>query len=177
MRLFMFGCHTPKHNRHMARAVSTLLAPAMRAIALDLTDAPFDTLDGARLLGLDADDPAGLTRAVRAGLPAPAFDALRDALGLPAPALADALGIAPRTLARRRTAGRLAPDESDRLLRAARLAEMAAVALGDVESGATWMTEPHALFDGETPLRYSDTAPGARAVEDALYAVEFTAAA
>ena len=143
-----------------------------------LTALPFDALDGADLLGLDGTgDPPALARAVRDGLPARAFDALRDALGLPAPALAEALGIAPRTLARRRSAGRLAADESDRLLRAARLTEMAVVALGDPRAGADWMTEPHALFGGETPLRHADTAPGARAVEDALYAVEFTAAA
>ncbi|MDT0632663.1 antitoxin Xre-like helix-turn-helix domain-containing protein [Rubrivirga sp. S365] len=144
----------------------------------DLDTVPFDALDGSRLLGLDGvDGPVRLARAVRAGLPARAFDALREALALPAPALAEALGIAPRTLARRRAAGRLATDESDRLLRAARLAEMAAVALGDDRAGAEWMTEPHALFGGEPPLRHADTAPGARAVEDALYAVEFTAAA
>lgn len=143
-----------------------------------LDSVPFDTLDGSHLLNLpDADDPVALAHAVREGLPADAFDALRDALGVPSPTLADALAIAPRTLARRRGAGRLAPDESDRLLRAARLTEMAAVALGDREAGAQWMTEPHALFGGEPPLRHADTAPGARAVEDALYAVEFTAAA
>ena len=137
---------------------------------------PFEALDGSHLLGL-ADDSTALAHAVREGLPASAFDTLRDALAVPAPTLADALGIAPRTLTRRRGAGRLAPDESDRLLRAARLAEMAAVALGDQRAGAEWMTGPHALFGGESPLRHADTAPGARAVEDALYAVEFTAAA
>ena len=163
----------------MARISRILPALSMKPTLLaDPASVPFDALDGADLLGLDgAGDPFELARAVRDGLPATAFDALRGALGLPAPALAEALGIAPRTLARRRSAGRLAPDESDRLLRAARLTEMAVVALGDPRAGADWMTEPHALFGGETPLRHADTAPGARAVEDALYAVEFTAAA
>ena len=146
-------------------------------VASALSAVPFDALDGTRLLGLDADggavDPA---RAVRAGLPAAAFDALRDALGLPAAALADALGVAPRTLSRRRANGRFTAEESDRLLRAARLTEMAAVALGDPEAAAEWMTEPLSLF-GEPPLRHADTAPGAREVEDALYVVEYTAAA
>ena len=143
----------------------------------DLSAVPFETLDGTRLLGLDdnggAVDPA---RAVRDGLPAAAFGALQDALGLPTAALAAAVGVTPRTLSRRRADGRFTADESDRLLRAARLAEMAAVALGDPEAAAEWMTAPHALF-GEPPLRHADTAPGAREVEDALYAVEYTAAA
>ena len=144
----------------------------------DVLAVPFDALDGTRLLGL-RDGSGGVSdprQAVRAGLPAPAFDALRDALGLPASALADALGIAPRTLSRRRADGRLAPDESDRLLRAARLTEMATAALGGVDAAAVWMTRPHALL-GEPPLRHADTAPGAREVEDALYAIEYSAAA
>lgn len=138
----------------------------------DLTAVPFEALDGTRLLDLDAD----ASHAVRSGLPAVAFDALQDVLGLPAAVLADALAIAPRTLTRRRAAGRFASDESDRLLRVARLVEMAAVALGGVDAAAIWMTAPHSLF-GESPLRHADTDPGAREVEDALYAIEFTGAA
>lgn len=140
----------------------------------DLAAVPFDALDGARLLVLGEQPPA---RAVRDGLPTDAFDALQAFLGLPAAALAAALGIAPRTLARRRAAGRLAPDESDRLLRTARLAEMALVALGDAAAAAAWLVEPKRLLGGESPLRHADTDAGARAVEDMLYAVEFTAAA
>ena len=162
----------------MARTLLNIPLDLMEFPVLpDLSAVPFETLDGTRVLGLDDDggavDPA---RAVRDGLPAAAFDALRDALGLPAAALAAAVGVAPRTLSRRRADGRFTADESDRLLRAARLAEMAAVALGDPEAAAEWMTAPHALF-GEPPLRHADTAPGAREVEDALYAVEYTAAA
>ena len=138
----------------------------------DLSLVPFEALDGTRLLDLES-EPG---RAVRSGFPSVSFDALQDALGLPSAALADALGLAPRTLTRRRSAGRFAPDESDRLLRMARLVEMAAVALDSFEAAAVWMTPPHTLF-GESPLQHSDTNPGAREVEDALYAIEFTGAA
>ena len=140
----------------------------------DLSSASFDALDGTRILGLDGSAPG---RAVRAGLPVEAFDALQAFLDEPVAALATVLGIAPRTLARRRQAGRLAPDESDRLLRTARLAEMALVALGSPAASAAWLAEPKRLLGGESPLRHADTAPGAREVEDMLYAVEFTAAA
>ncbi len=148
----------------------------MEALVLpDITAVPFDALDGTRLLGLD--EPNGAARAVREGLSINAFDAVQAFLGVPAAQFAEAVGIAPRTLARRRQAGRLAPDESDRLLRTARLAEMALAAFEDADAAAAWFTEPKRLLGGESPLRAADTAPGAREVEDMLYAVEFTAAA
>lgn len=142
-------------------------------VLVDLTAVPFDVLDGTRLLDLP-NEPA---RAIRTGLPIRAFDALRDALGLPAAALAASLGVAPRTLSRRRESGRLSPAESDRLLRVARLAEMATVALGDGDAAAVWMTRPHRLLGDETPLHHADTAPGAREVEEMLHAIEFSSAA
>ncbi len=152
----------------------TRLSSAMEPpVLLDLSAVPFDTLDGTLLLELEGTP----SRAIRNGLPAHAFDALQSALGLPAAALAEALKMAPRTLSRRRASGVLAPDESDRLLRVARLAEMATAALGDSEAAAAWMTHPHALLEGETPLQRADTAPGAREIEDMLYAIEFTSAA
>ena len=148
----------------------------MEALVLpDIQAVPFDALDGTRLLGLD--EPGSAARAVRDGLPIDAFDAVQAFLGVPAAQLAEAVWIAPRTLARRRQTGRLAPDESDRLLRTARLAEMALAAFEDADAAAAWLTEPKRLLGGESPLRASDTAPGAREVEDMLYAVEFTAAA
>lgn len=159
----------------MARTFWRAPLPAMELTLPDLSAVPFDALDGTRLLGIDA--RLAPARAVRDGLPTDALDALQAFLDTPAATLADALGIAPRTLSRRRASGRLASDESDRLLRTARLAEMALVALGDPTAAAAWLVEPKRLLGGESPLRHADTAPGARAVEDMLYAVEFTAAA
>lgn len=140
----------------------------------DLSAVPFDRLDGTRLLDLDAGDLAAL---LRTGLPVEAFDAVHLALGVTASDLANAVGISPRTLARRRVAGRLAADESDRLLRTARLVEMALVALDDVSAAAGWMVRSHARLDGATPLVASGTDPGARRVEDLLAAIEFLAPA
>lgn len=140
----------------------------------DLAAVPLDQLDGTRLLDLDGRD---VVAAVRAGLPAHALERLHDLLDLPMQDLAALLGIPPRTLTRRRQGGHLTPDESDRLLRLARLAELALAVFEDAGAARTWLTEPKRLLGGETPLAHADTAPGARAVEDMLYAVEFTAAA
>jgi putative toxin-antitoxin system antitoxin component (TIGR02293 family) len=137
----------------------------------DLRAVPLDRLDGTRLLDLN-EAPVSV---IRDGLPSDAFDRLQAFLGCAASALASALGIASRTLARRRRTGRLSPDESDRLLRAARLAELALAVFED--AAAEWLTTPKRLLDGETPLERADTAPGAREIEDMLFAVEFSAAA
>ncbi len=140
----------------------------------DLTAVPLDQLDGARLLEIDGTD---VVAAVRTGLTALALERLHDVLDLPAQDLAAVLGIPPRTLTRRRQAGRLTPEESDRLLRIARLTELALAVFEDADAARTWLTEPKRLLGDETPLAHADTAPGVREVEDMLYAVEFTAAA
>lgn len=139
----------------------------------DLRTVPLDRLDGTRLLDLDGAPVPVLRR----GVPTDAFDHLQAFLGCSASALADAIGIAPRTLARRRQAHRLSPDESDRLLRTARLAELALAVFEDAAAAAEWLTTPKRLLGGETPLERADTTPGAREVEDMLFAVEFSAAA
>lgn len=139
----------------------------------DLRDVPLDRLDGTRLLDLN-EAPVSV---IRDGLSAEAFDQLQAFLGCSVSALASTLGIAARTLARRRQTGRLSPDESDRLLRTARLAELALAVFEDAEAAAEWLTTSKRLLDGETPLERADTAPGAREVEDMLFAVEFSAAA
>lgn len=140
----------------------------------DLSAVPLDQLDGTRLLDLDGHE---VVAAVRAGLPARALERLHDLLDVPMQDLAALLGIPPRTLTRRRQGGRFAPDESDRLLRLARLAELALVVFEEADAARIWLIEPKRLLGGETPLAHADTDPGAREVEDMLYAVEFTAAA
>ena len=58
---------------------------------------------------------------VQRGLPYAAFERFQEHTQMPLGQLAAWTGIRERTLARRKREGRLQPDESDRLLRAARL--------------------------------------------------------
>lgn len=134
---------------------------------------------GARLLGLNPDAPPHrLIEAVRAGLPFKTFERLQAFLDVPARELGEALLISARTLARRKKQQQLSPEESDRLLRLARLSEMAFVVFEqNRERAHRWMTGPKNLLGGESPLRRADTEAGAREVEDMLYALEFTTAA
>lgn len=102
------------------------------------------------------------------GLPIRSFDRLQEALGISATTLADTISIAMRTLRRRRKTGHFKTDESERLLRLARLFERASEVLGSPERARTWMKEPLPVLGGQSPLDYADTEPGAREVERVL---------
>jgi putative toxin-antitoxin system antitoxin component (TIGR02293 family) len=120
-------------------------------------------------IGLDIESTDDLIVRLKRGLPTSAFDRLRDELGLAAEALAALTGVSTRTLARRKKRHEpLALDTSERLLRLARLYEIATDVLGDEESARRWLKSPNVALAGQTPLDYADTEPGAREVEDLL---------
>jgi putative toxin-antitoxin system antitoxin component (TIGR02293 family) len=123
-------------------------------------------------LGLRADTPADAIARVERGLSPAAADRLANRLGLSPAQLARAAGASPRTLARRRRAGRLAPAESDRLYRLARLFERAVEAFGGdaeaEEDAKRWFHLPQWALGEATPLDYAHTDPGAREVEALL---------
>jgi putative toxin-antitoxin system antitoxin component (TIGR02293 family) len=115
----------------------------------------------------------GLAARVREGLPFRAFEALLAALGLTAPELAALVGVAPRTLARRKAARRLSPIESDRLYRVAHVAFQAVEVLGSLEKARAWLHRDNAALGGTPPLRELDTDIGARRVEEVLQRLAF----
>jgi putative toxin-antitoxin system antitoxin component (TIGR02293 family) len=124
-------------------------------------------------LGLRGGDTTELIAQLEAGLPFEALRRFEANSGLEPALVLSVLGIPERTLARRRTAGRLAPEESERLLRIGMVFERA-VALfdGDVRSAVGWLTSAKKALGGETPLRYARTEPGAREVENLIGRVE-----
>ena len=73
------------------------------------------------LLGFEPLDNAALVARVEEGFSYRALERLRSNVGLSREALADLVQINPRTLDRRKEGGQLRPEESDRLLRAARV--------------------------------------------------------
>ena len=102
---------------------------------------------------------------VRRGLPYSVVEALASAVGSRRE-LAQAVGMSATTLARRQRTGRLTPAESDRTVRIARVVDMSRVLMrGDLEATRQWLTTPHDLLDGESPLQRADTETGARDVE------------
>ncbi len=124
-------------------------------------------------LGIRSGGTAKLIEQLEAGFP---FDALRKFelnSGVEANLLVSILAIPERTLARRRTAGRFAPDESERLLRISIVFEKSVELFdGDVASAVQWLTTSKKALNGETPLKYSRTEPGAREVENLIGRVE-----
>ena len=92
-------------------------------------------------------------------------EALADAIGS-RQELAQALGMPASTLARRQRTGCLTPAESDRAARIVRVVGMSrALMRGDLDAAREWLTTPHDLLDGESPLQRASTETGAHDVE------------
>ena len=114
-----------------------------------------------------------LHTAVRAGLPFRSFVNVAEALDLRAGELADLIGVASRTLARRKHLKTLSAVESDRLVGIARIAALAEATLGSREHVRGWLRHPNRALGGVTPLTCLDTEPGRRQVEETLYQIRY----
>jgi putative toxin-antitoxin system antitoxin component (TIGR02293 family) len=73
-----------------------------------------------------------------------------------------------RTLANRRKAGVLTANQSDRLIRAARVLAGAEETFGSPEKAGLWLRRATSALAGERPLDLLDTEEGAREVETLL---------
>lgn len=80
--------------------------------------------------------------------------------------------ISRRTADRRAKAGRLSPDESDRIVRLLRVTEMAERTFGEGQAAETWMRAPKPFLDGQSPLDALRTEAGGRIVEEELLAIQ-----
>jgi putative toxin-antitoxin system antitoxin component (TIGR02293 family) len=114
-----------------------------------------------------AEMPMAWLGPVREGLPVDAVDAVLASGRLTAAEL-DRLALPRKTLAHRRTIGRLTPEQSDRLARILRLIEEAEITFGDPGKAHGWLRRPSSLLDNEAPLDRLDTDIGARQVEALL---------
>jgi putative toxin-antitoxin system antitoxin component (TIGR02293 family) len=119
-------------------------------------------------------DDLALAWRVEEGIPASAIKFLSELLGLGSIARTAALvHMSARTAERRvKAKARLAPAESERVVRIIRVMSRAESVLSSKESARKWMSQPLGIFRGKTPLEMSATEPGARAVEQALGRLE-----
>lgn len=120
---------------------------------------------------LEKEVPA-LVAALKEGLPADRVEKLRASLEVTTGHIAKLLGIPSSTLSRRRRAGRLGRDESERAYRVARLLERTTEVFGTLAQARAWLKQPQYALGGQVPLAFSDTEPGAREVEDLLGRIE-----
>lgn len=105
--------------------------------------------------------------AVRTGLPYEAFTALRDSLFITNEQLASVLGIARRTLSKRRHDGHFTASESNAISRVSRLYVGAVNFFGNPDHALTWLKTLQPALEA-TPLSLLDTDPGAEEVSALL---------
>lgn len=125
-------------------------------------------LGGEPVLGRPIRTESDLQTAIREGLPQGVLEELMHAANLTLKELAASLDLSPRSLQRRRRAGRLARYESDRVYRMARILVLAKRYLGSAEAAPKWLKRPNRGLGGKTPLESLDTELGARTVENVL---------
>ena len=124
-------------------------------------------------LGLAMTSTPHLIRELRRGLPFRAIEFLSSESGITVSEISALVGIPPRTLARRKASGRLAPEESERLLRISRIFELSVGLFdGGVTDAVAWLCTPRRALAGSTPLAYSATELGARDIETLIGQLE-----
>jgi putative toxin-antitoxin system antitoxin component (TIGR02293 family) len=126
-----------------------------------------------RALGLKASSSGELIRQVRRGFSFRSLLDLQTRVGVPLAEIASIIDLPPRTLARRKSSGRLSADESEKLLRLSAVFEQAVDLFeGNQANALKWLTAPKKELENESPLAYSRTELGAREVEDLIGRLE-----
>lgn len=125
------------------------------------------------LLGLEVGHTPALLQRIKEGLSYNSWESFIRNTDLLKEQAVNLVQISSRTLARRKEEGRLHPDESDRLVRAARIFGLTSELFdGDVDSARKWLTAAQPALGGSTPIEYASTEVGAREVESLIGRLE-----
>ena len=119
-------------------------------------------------LDIDRFDEIELIKRVRSGLPYSALESLAKRFGLSPTELLRVLRIPQRTLARRKKSQMLAMDESDRLVRLARIGVLAEQTHGNEVRAGRWLREPNSALGNTAPILWLDTDLGTTEVAELL---------
>jgi putative toxin-antitoxin system antitoxin component (TIGR02293 family) len=130
-----------------------------------------NTIYGASI-GIKTNQTDEIIETLRKGFSFSAFSLLQNELGIPANALASTVNITIRTLARRKQEGKLQTDESERVLRLAKIFDRCKELLEDKQLARQWFKTPKTALNGKTPLEYADTEPGVQEINDILGRLE-----
>jgi putative toxin-antitoxin system antitoxin component (TIGR02293 family) len=129
-------------------------------------------LGGAKVLRRPAATLLDLHHAAERGLPARVIEMLGKSLNASREDLLNALALSPRTLIRRQKEGALSSEESDRVLRLARVAAQAEEVLGGREDAVNWLHRANRSLGGHKPLDLVRTDAGSELVVDVLGRLE-----
>lgn len=110
---------------------------------------------------------------IQAGLSFRAVQNLQHALDLPLEKIAAFLGMSRATLHRRKTQGKIARNESERLIRYQRLVKKAEDVFGSPSAAREWLTHPQPGLGNTRPVEFARTEIGAREVENLLGRIEY----
>ncbi|MDN8618776.1 antitoxin Xre/MbcA/ParS toxin-binding domain-containing protein [Variovorax ginsengisoli] len=157
--------------------VAGVMAKAFEGVFAHAFSRGEDDIRGAGTPFFHASESAwGLNRGVAAryasrSVPARSLDEWFEASRLPRKKdLFTALCVNASTLSRMRPEAPLEPGVTERLLRQSDLLVRAAEVFGD--QGPTWMTKPHPLLDGKTPIEFATNEYGGEKVRSILNAIE-----
>jgi len=123
-------------------------------------------------IGIKSKNINDMIQKVKKGLPVKSFEKLGKKLGVSDNLLSQIVNIPKRTLTRRKQQGRLNAEESEKVLRIARLYDKALDVFEDEKSAEKWLKEPARGLGGVMPLEYAKTELGAREVERLLARIE-----
>ena len=125
------------------------------------------------LLGLKAKGVPELLDQVKTGLQYNSLENFVRKTHFPREEAFNLVRISARTLARRKEKGRLSPEESDRLVRAARIVSLTLRLFeGNSDAANRWLKTSQPALGGATPIEYAQTEIGAREVEALITRLE-----
>jgi putative toxin-antitoxin system antitoxin component (TIGR02293 family) len=130
-------------------------------------------LGGRKVLKAGLASAKALVRGIDQGLPYASLESLAGRFGFTRGEIASALRIPMRTIARRKRERRLSRDESDRVVRLARVAANAERILGDPKKAGGWLRDPNIALGGDAPIELLWNDLGAAEVETILGRIEF----
>jgi putative toxin-antitoxin system antitoxin component (TIGR02293 family) len=114
---------------------------------------------------------AGARARIREGFPVGTFQHIIDSDRLNLTEI-DRVVLPRKTLANRKRLGALTAEQSDRLLRVARIIAAAEEVFGNADKADAWLRRATTALDGERPLDLLDTEEGAREVETLLTRID-----
>ena len=98
------------------------------------------------------DDPSKVVAVIRRGVAAGMYQWLKESLDVSDQRLSNVVRISQRTVKRRLGEGRFHPDESERLVRVARLTERTKEVFEDLERACEWLKSPQFALGGKYRL-------------------------